>query len=925
MAFPATLSNVIDGPPGTGDIIYAHHLNNVEAKIGVDNSSNSASLDYLLRHSNSYEPGHKHGVLYESGDLVNPVIAVSAGIVAIAQGYNLGIGVADPLAIVHIQSGTIFAIRGEAGSGGAGWGFFYGGPPPTTQAGVCGIFGTPLEFGMGSLVDISTKIYQNNVAQITIASGGVATFAQIPVGPGSNPTTANQLTRKAYVDTMTPLATYQSTSSIDPGHKHSGLFAPANPSIQAVYVYQGAPPVGPAYVGIRTPYPDYPLEVHTADPTDGDTIKIHNQITGSDCSSILFSARPDAPDYDPKLLARIKAKNEATDKSTLIFQTRVEATGVLTEALRLNQAQIATFAQIPVGPASDPTTANQLARKAYVDTMTPLATYQSTSSIDPGHKHSKLWASDGDPEAVSVDASGNITLNYNTAIKNITSIYNNIAADTPLLNIRNSNTETAYGTGIVLQSMVSGEPSWVSRDLVRLLGLISSEKGIFTLETYGTSGLIEALRVDSSQNSLFNNGGVGVNTGVMAPATRLQVAESVTSSPRGIMSSQHNSGTDGAQLHLRKSRGSLGSPSVIVTGDKLGSLVASGYDGSNYLEMACIIFDTMGTIGTNRVPTNITFWTATNAAPSVLTQAVKIDSSQNVGINTQNPAFKLDVNGEIGNGSGTLTIRSNTGLIVLKGQISIATEVGKQSAALQVPLIYGNNNLSIITYSNAHITLMPNGTGKVGIKTNSPTHLLSLVGDGWLQSIKSSTSGVILGMLIDNQAYQTYWGMEGGTPGAAFTGSLANAAFLGVWQNTYLQLFTNANRAVTINGSGFVGILCTPCYPLHVIGDAYFTADVSALTFTDRTSFFEGDALAAILAIRGKAGKDKGLIDHATLPEFARRSLITKSLDDNGEEIVTEEPGRDLGAMLSILTKAIQQQQAQIMALQAHFKLKEGK
>ena len=541
MAFPATLSNVIDGPPGTGDIIYAHHLNNVEAKIGVDNSSNSASLDYLLRHSNSYEPGHKHGVLYESGDLVNPVIAVSAGIVAIAQGYNLGIGVADPLAIVHIQSGTIFAIRGEAGSGGAGWGFFYGGPPPTTQAGVCGIFGTPLEFGMGSLVDISTKIYQNNVAQITIASGGVATFAQIPVGPGSNPTTANQLTRKAYVDTMTPLATYQ-----------------------------------------------------------------------------------------------------------------------------------------------------------------------SPSSIDPGHKHSKLWASDGDLEAVSVDASGNITLNYNTAIKNITSIYNNIAADTPLLNIRNSNTETAYGTGIVLQSMVSGEPSWVSRDLVRLLGLISSEKGIFTLETYGTSGLIEALRVDSSQNSLFNNGGVGVNTGVMAPATRLQVAESVTSSPRGIMSSQHNSGTDGAQLHLRKSRGSLGSPSVIVTGDKLGSLVASGYDGSNYLEMACIIFDTMGTIGTNRVPTNITFWTATNAAPSVLTQAVKIDSSQNVGINTQNPAFKLDVNGEIGNGSGTLTIRSNTGLIVLKGQISIATEVGKQSAALQVPIIYGNNNLSIITYSNAHITLMPN-------------------------------------------------------------------------------------------------------------------------------------------------------------------------------------------------------------------------
>ena len=35
---------------------------------------------------------------------------------------------------------------------------------------------------------------------------------------------------------------------------------------------------------------------------------------------------------------------------------------------------------------------------------------KNTSSIDPGHKHSKLWASDGSPEAVTVGATGVVTV-----------------------------------------------------------------------------------------------------------------------------------------------------------------------------------------------------------------------------------------------------------------------------------------------------------------------------------------------------------------------------------------------------------------------------------------------------------------------------------------------------------------------------------
>jgi hypothetical protein len=56
MAFPANLTNAIDG---VTDVI-ADHLNHLEAKVGIDDSLVTTSLDYLLKNSASIDPGHKH-------------------------------------------------------------------------------------------------------------------------------------------------------------------------------------------------------------------------------------------------------------------------------------------------------------------------------------------------------------------------------------------------------------------------------------------------------------------------------------------------------------------------------------------------------------------------------------------------------------------------------------------------------------------------------------------------------------------------------------------------------------------------------------------------------------------------------------------------------------------------------------------------
>jgi hypothetical protein len=81
--------------------------------------------------------------------------------------------------------------------------------------------------------------------------------------------------------------------------------------------------------------------------------------------------------------------------------------------------------------------------------------------------------------------------------------------------------------------------------------------------------------------------------------------------------------------------------------------------------------------------------------------------------------------------------------------------------------------------------------------------------------------------------------------------------------------------------------------------NAYFGGNVSALSFTDRTPMFNGDALDSIKRIKGEK-KERGLIDHSTLPAFARVRV-------KGTKKSAEYDGRDIGAMVSVLTVGIQQ------------------
>ncbi len=177
------------------------------------------------------------------------------------------------------------------------------------------------------------------------------------------------------------------------------------------------------------------------------------------------------------------------------------------------------------------------------------------------------------------------------------------------------------------------------------------------LTTVGAVPYVSASGIlNQDASNLFwdaTNHRLGVDTA--SPVTELQVSSTSTSSPRGIMSAQFNTGTDGARFHGRKARGTETAPTIVVSGDNLMRLVGSGYDGSNYLEMGSIILGTEGTIASTRIPTNVQFWTATDATPSVLTEAMRINSAQNVGIGTGatiTAGLHVAKNGALSSGNG---------------------------------------------------------------------------------------------------------------------------------------------------------------------------------------------------------------------------------------------------------------------------------
>ncbi|MFA4902878.1 MAG: hypothetical protein WC600_09045 [Desulfobaccales bacterium] len=128
MAFPTNLTNAVDGITD----VMADHLNTLEAKVGIDGSLVTTSLDYLVKNPASDNPGHVHSAYQVSGSYITALTGdvaasgpgsagatIQAGVISLAKMANLaansllGNNTADPatpLALSVAQVKSLLAI-----------------------------------------------------------------------------------------------------------------------------------------------------------------------------------------------------------------------------------------------------------------------------------------------------------------------------------------------------------------------------------------------------------------------------------------------------------------------------------------------------------------------------------------------------------------------------------------------------------------------------------------------------------------------------------------------------------------------------------------------------------------------------------------------------------------------------------------------
>jgi hypothetical protein len=171
----------------------------------------------------------------------------------------------------------------------------------------------------------------------------------------------------------------------------------------------------------------------------------------------------------------------------------------------------------------------------------------------------------------------------------------------------------------------------------------------------------ERLRIDSSGRLL-----VGTSTArTLFPSYTPQIQNEGTSfSTSSVSFVQNSNDAGGPCLYFGKSRGtSVGSNTVVQSGDELGVIAFNGADGTDVQTIGAIIKANVdGTPGSNDLPTRLVFSTTADGASSP-TEQVHIDNSGNLKLRSDNQLMCQDASNHVSVQIGNIDSGSNSGRI----------------------------------------------------------------------------------------------------------------------------------------------------------------------------------------------------------------------------------------------------------------------
>jgi len=192
---------------------------------------------------------------------------------------------------------------------------------------------------------------------------------------------------------------------------------------------------------------------------------------------------------------------------------------------------------------------------------------------------------------------------------------------------------------------------------------------------------------------------------------------------------------------------------------------------------------------------------------------------------------------------------------------------------LPAAILHINNDFSAATYERL-LQGRSSGNNSFGIGVGGNDTYISAAGAGGMHFATNSNLGVTGTSVPTNVTMSILnTGNVGiGTTDLDGTPAAGQVTIKGTTNDgaTQVQVWRDSDEANVAN--------------LNTNGDFYSAGDVSALTFTDRTPVFDGDAISAINAIKSIDGE----LDHNSLHPFLQKTIIRRN-----NKFVTEVPIED--------------------------------
>ena len=339
-----------------------------------------------------------------------------------------------------------------------------------------------------------------------------------------------------------------------------------------------------------------------------------------------------------------------------------------------------------------------------------------------------------------------------------------------------------------------------------------------------TTGGTERLRIDSAGTLLVAHSSQRNNFNSAASTEHAPIIQLEGVNQNRALSITAASNNDGGILMLARQNGSVGSNTVVSSGNQIGRVDFQASGGTNMELAAQISAEVDGTPGDNDMPGRLLFKTTADGANSS-TERMRIDSSGNIGIGTTSPL------------SGAKLTVASLGLAITGQNLAHSANslrLGEEGSGLAQFRAYGPNTSTAGSFqfttsksnglAGADNAMRIDSSGNIGIGTDNPNGesingsqnlvIMDTTSDGGM-NIKTGTSGNAQihfsdtsangqGRLVYAHATDTLRLYAGGNDQFAI-----QSGIIDIFENRHIyQRFTTAisdggSRTFTITGLGY--------------------------------------------------------------------------------------------------------------------------